>query len=385
MDVPPPRPRPRPACLAVLTAGLLLAACTPPAPRLAPGVHSSIYVAGDPDEVRVFDALNYRLQARLHVAAHPIALSFNPARNEVYCLSDLGREVTVITVLGPSVGAAIRLPARPAAMALNGSGTHLYVVTGTVPGEPGELLDLDLGARRIAGRLAVGRAPHSVAIAANGDQVAVSNGGDDTVSLIDPLHWTLQATVGVAHGPSQIVILPYGHKLFVLCPAANAVAVVDTQLHALLTYLPVGPRPAQLALKPDGGEIYVSNGEAGSLNIIDTAANEVAGTLLTGKNPEGITVEQTVAGAVTVYVANQGSNTVSVMRMDDRKTVGLIPVGTGPDRLVLGPTGRTLFVEDAVSGDIAVVITDFNSLVTMLPTPAAPRALQLVTFQSPTP
>jgi len=372
----------------VLLGSLVLAACTSPAPHVAVGVHSSIYVAGDPDEVRVFDALTFQLQARLRVGAHPFALRFNPARNELYCLSDGGRQLTVIAVDGPSVSAAIRLPGRPTAMALSTSGAHLYIATsdpGASGDSHGELLDFDLPARRIVHRLPVGRNPDSVAVSATGDQVAVSNRNDDTITLVDALHWELQATVGVAHGPAQVVLLPYGHKLFVLCPAANQVAVIDTLQHVLLTYLPVGPNPAHLALKPDGGEIYVSNSGAGSLSIIDTAANEVSGTLLTGKTPGGMTVNQAADGATTVYVANQGSNTVSVLRMDDRKPVGLIPVGTGPDRLVLGPLGRTLFVEDAVSGDIAVVVTDFNSLLTMLPTPPAPRALQLVTFQSSTP
>ena len=83
-----------------------------------------------------------------------------------------------------------------------------------------------------------------------------------------------------------------------------------------------------------------------------------------------------------LYVSNFGSNTVSVVRIYDRRVLASIPVGIGPDALRLTPDERYLLVLNALSNDLAVVYTRVRSLVTLIPLGLSPRDVAVKTFRS---
>lgn len=73
--------------------------------------------------------------------------------------------------------------------------------------------------------------------------------------------------------------------------------------------------------------------------IIDTATNTVAKTVLVGTPSIGALIGSGVAVApdgVHVYVANQGSNSVSVINTAGNKVVATIPI-SGPSAIFIIP------------------------------------------------
>jgi len=84
-----------------------------------------------------------------------------------------------------------------------------------------------------------------------------------------------------------------------------------------------------------------------------------------GENPYQISPAVDVAGVSYVYVANQGSNDVSVIRLNDREVVATIDVGEEPYGLVAVPVGLTtyIYVANINSDDVSVIDAATNTVI----------------------
>ena len=72
--------------------------------------------------------------------------------------------------------------------------------------------------------------------------------------------------------------------------------------------------------------------------MIDTASNMVVATVPVGSSPYGVAVTPDGKHA---YVANIGSNNVSVIHTASNTVVATVPVGTGPVGVAVTPDGTT--------------------------------------------
>ncbi len=379
--------RSRTALLAgVLAAWLGALGCQSRSLPLRSSYHAAIYVAGSAfhsrrvGELWAFDAMKPALKNRQRMGSQPIALAFNPARNELYCLNQGSRDLSILDVVNRRLVGRIRLRATPLAMTL--SPDHLYALIAARIRRQGWIFKIDLPSRTIVARRQVGTDPVALATNLSGTRLLVADATGSRVWVLNNVGSQLRQPQAIAlpGPPTQIQVLPYGPQAFVLCPGVNQVSVLNIQPPALVTNLTVGHQPQQMVLKPDGGELYVSNSGDGTISIIDTATDEVSGMMLAGANPMGMAISN---DGRHLMVANAGSNTVSLLRLSDRKTLANIPVGMGPQRLIYGPYGLYVYVLDAGSNDIAVVRPDLATMVTLLPSPPHASAICLVAYHQP--
>jgi YVTN family beta-propeller protein len=200
-------------------------------------------------------------------------------------------------------------------------------------------------------------------------------------------------------GASDAVILPDSSKAFVACSAGHQIMVIalaHTDLRAqatsaqrdpaasparpdrLETLLDVGQAPLQLALKPDGGELFSSNSLSDSISEVATSTNEVGGAYMMGNNPiRGLASRDNSM----LYVSNFSSQYVTIYSIDDGKRIGSVHVGDGPSALGFSSAGHLLFVVDERSNDVAVVRTFSRALFTLLPTGRNPNAIAIKAFK----
>ena len=85
----------------------------------------------------------------------------------------------------------------------------------------------------------------------------------------------------------------------------------------------------------------------------------VAGTVAVGTQPNGVAVDPTTH---TAYVANRGSNTVSVINGAAQVTP-TIPVGKGPAGIAVNPATQRVYVANRDDGTIAVIDGATNQVV----------------------
>jgi YVTN family beta-propeller protein len=112
-----------------------------------------------------------------------------------------------------------------------------------------------------------GASPNSVA--ATDRWVFVSNGNNDSISVIDTERDTvvrtiripLDARLGSLRGiiPFGLALSPDQKRLYAAEAGINAVAVIETRSGKVLGHIPVGWFPSRLAVSPDGRSIIVAN------------------------------------------------------------------------------------------------------------------------------
>ncbi|HTD78535.1 MAG TPA: YncE family protein, partial [Chloroflexota bacterium] len=85
-------------------------------------------------------------------------------------------------------------------------------------------------------------------------------------------------------------------------------SVLDTHSGRVLRTIAVGHGPSALAVDPHTGEAFVANAGSNSVSIIDTHKRRLTGTVPVGQYPNAIAV----AGG-RVLVTNEQDNTVSVL------------------------------------------------------------------------
>ncbi|MDP9052577.1 MAG: YncE family protein, partial [Acidobacteriota bacterium] len=124
--------------------------------------------------------------------------------------------------------------------------------------------------------------------------------------------------------------VPPGYREFAYVSngGSNTVSVLDLVYMRQDRTLQVGTQPTGIAVNPKRNEVYVVNaGTAsgnGSVSVIDTDSNRVVATIQVHKLPYLIDVD---AAGHRAYVANSGSNTVSVIDLDHRREIAV--AGTG--------------------------------------------------------
>src|SRR5438309_77550 len=89
----------------------------------------------------------------------------------------------------------------------------------------------------------------------------VTNGGDNTVSVIDTATNTVVATIPVRLFPGELAITPDGTRAYVTSPGGATVSVIDTATNTVVATInfPFGVSPYGVAITPDGTRAYVAD------------------------------------------------------------------------------------------------------------------------------
>lgn len=132
----------------------------------------------------------------------------------------------------------------------------------------------------------------------------------------------------------------------------NSVTVLDLVQMTTAATIPVGADPTQLATSPTRNEVYVVNSGSASVSVIDAVTNRVVATIPVHREPSSIDVENQGGRG---YVANAGSNNVSVLDLAKRREIAAVGVGESPGLVRVSPDGATLVVTNRGGGSVSVI------------------------------
>jgi YVTN family beta-propeller protein len=189
----------------------------------------------------------------------------------------------------------------------------------------------------------------------------VTNAGDDTVSVINPVDGSIVATIPVGDQPYGIAATPDGTRVYVANSLSSTVSVIDTVTNTVVTTIwdGVGPFPRGIAITPDGAKAYVANHSGGSVSVIDIATNTVTGTIGAGSGPSNIAF--TPETPPRAYVTNTFSANLTVI--DTATDIVLVPglyIGGGqPEGIAIDADGIA-YIANRQNG-VNVVDTSVNS------------------------
>lgn len=112
-----------------------------------------------------------------------------------------------------------------------------------------------------------------------------------------------------------------------------------------------GATPSGVAVV--GDLAYVANSGTNTVTVINTKTGAVVGNpIVVGSAPTGVLAN---ADGSRVYVANRTSGMVSVIRTSDNTVIGSVRVGTNPEQMALNSAGTKLYVTNYGSSNVSVV------------------------------
>jgi len=157
--------------------------------------------------------------------------------------------------------------------------------------------------------------------------------------------------------PHDFPVYPakYREYAYVSNGGSNTVTVLDVVNLRVDRTVRVGANPTGVAVNPRRNEVYVVNSGSGTVSVIDAEKNSVAATIPVHAKPYFISVS---TDGKRGYVANAGSNNVSVLDLQARREIATIGVGEAPGLAKISPDGHTLVVSNRLGNSVSVVDAD---------------------------
>jgi YVTN family beta-propeller protein len=102
-----------------------------------------------------------------------------------------------------------------------------------------------------------------------------------------------------------------------------------------------------VAISKDDALVYAVDNDSSQLGVVNAKTHALVANVKVGSWPARVVV----APDETIYVANRGSNSVSVIRKGEWTVVSEVPTDVDPAGLALSPDGKTLLVACATAPD----------------------------------
>ena len=201
----------------------------------------------------------------------------------------------------------------------------------------------------------------------------VANKGDRTLGIIDPVAGRQIAAVAEAGVTGhEVVASPDGKRAFVPIYGDSGVGspgtdgrllrVIDLATFKVENTLDFGTglRPHCAVFGPVNHLLYVTTELSNSVTVIDPQTLQVVAAIPTGQ-PESHMLAITRDGR-RGYTSNVGPGTVSVLDLEDHKTIAIIPVAKPAQRIALSVDDRRVFTSDQNQPRLAVIDTATNGV-----------------------
>jgi YVTN family beta-propeller protein len=208
----------------------------------------------------------------------------------------------------------------------------------------------------------------------------VVNKGDQTLGIVDPQAGREVATVaeGGITG-HEVIASPDGRTAYVPIygnsgvgkPGTDGTNMVAIDIASRKVVGNVdfghGVRPHCPQIGPKNGLLYVTTELDKTITIIDPHTLKIVGTIPTGQ-PESHMLAISPDGK-RGYTANVGPGTISVLDMEARKAISVVPVSSEIQRIAVSTDGSKVFTSDQKKEQLAVLDTATNKITTWIPLP----------------
>ncbi len=209
----------------------------------------------------------------------------------------------------------------------------------------------------------------------------VVNKGAHTLDLVDPDTGSRIArvpTIGITG--HEVASSPDGRTAYVPIYGnsgvgkpgtdGNTIAVVDLTSRKLTGNIDFqrGVRPHCPVFDTKRNVLYVTTELEHSVSIIDPGTLKIIGSIPTGQAESHMFALS--HNGHRGYTANVGPGTVSVLDMDGRKTLAIIPISHETQRISISPDDSMVFTADQTTPQLVVIDAATNQVKTRVPLPA---------------
>ena len=221
---------------------------------------------------------------------------------------------------------------------------------------------------------------HALDLGSGQGLLLVANKAEHTMGIIDPAAGQQVATIPengvtghelVASADGKLAFVPIYGDSGVGKPGSDGsnMIVVDIASRKIVGNLDFGKgvRPHCAVLGPKDGMLYVTTELEKAISVIDPKTFKIVGSVPTGQ-PESHMLAISHDGK-RGYTANVGPGTVSVLDMENRKTLEVIPVAPQIQRISVSMDDKWVFTSDVTKPQLAVLDAVTGKIKTWIPLP----------------
>lgn len=151
---------------------------------------------------------------------------------------------------------------------------------------------------------------------------------------------------------------------------SGLVLVLDAATLTTKYAIGVGDMPAEVTFSPDGSYAFVANGGSNNVTVIDAATKAVETTVAVGTNPVGAWPGKNGM----MYVDNESDKTLTVIDATSLNVVGTYNLGFVPGMAATAPNGE-LWVTDAEHGKVVFYSATADTKLGELATGGGPHGI----------
>jgi YVTN family beta-propeller protein len=257
--------------------------------------------------------------------------------------------VSVIDTSAAAVIATVPVASGPDGIAITPDGATVFV-----SGSNGSTLSvIEAATDRVVQTIEVGKGPQGLAMTADGRLLLVAANGDDRVALVDTMTRSVLATVPVLK-PHTIAIRAGDRQAYVTAqePGHLALAVIDLAARSVVASVPLEKVPRDLEFGPNGKALYFSIAGVNAVQVLDPGTNRIVAQIPTGVSPH---IAGHFAGTAVGVVVVQGPGELMLFDPVTNKPLRAIAVGKQPHWVAAANAGKTMYVTNEGSNTVTVV------------------------------
>lgn len=235
-------------------------------------------------------------------------------------------------------------------LAVDAPHRHLFVSRGD------RVVVVDLASQKVAATLTGTAGVHGIAFDPALNQGFTSNGKSASVSVFDLATLKPLGTItGTGQNPDAILYDSASRHVFTMNGHSASASVIDPATRAVIATIALPGKP-EFAQADGAGHIYVNIEDASELVELDSLHNRVLHTwaLAPCEAPSGLALDNTHHRLFSVC----DNKVMAVTDATSGKRVATVPIGEGPDAVVLDPTRDMIYSSNGESGTLTAVHED---------------------------
>ena len=296
--------------------------------------------------------------------------------------------ITLIDAITLEFIAEISVGDNPRTVAITPDSKHALVTNY----DSGTLSVIDLNQRKEVSEYEVGNMPYGVVT--DGILGFITEFGIRSVSVIDLFTGALLKRIEVDPFPSGIALSQNAEKLLVTHLFTGKITVINVATRTIIGMTSTGLEnnlSQFIAIDQDGEKAYIPQTRSNTTNLaplFDTTVFPIVNvldldefqimtkkriTLDTADKPVNIPFSVALSPSTNIlYVANAGSDNVSVINLETNRGLANLTVGSNPRGIAIVPDESRIFVNNVLDGTLSVIDTKALVVSDTIPTTNIP-------------
>ncbi|WP_369753561.1 YncE family protein [Flavobacterium sp. WC2409] len=260
-------------------------------------------------------------------------------------------------------------------LAVDDVNQHLFISHGS------EVNVIDLKSNALITTIPDTKGVHGIAIANDLNKAFISNGKDNSVSIVNLTTFELIEKVAISgKNPDAILYDAFSKKVFTYNGKSNNATVLDAITNKEIKSIALGGKP-EFSVTNTKGLIFVNIEDKNEIKTIDATKLAVKATwsIAPGDEPSGLAIDLESNRLFAVC----GNKLMVVVNAINGKVVKTLPIGDGCDGVTFNPKNKLIFSSNG-EGTITVVKEKSPAVFAVLQTVKTQKGARTITLNKTT-